>query len=198
MLKAQRHFVDKVRDHMAEHGCRIIFGRGKELNCGGYRAAGYFSDNDLELRVARKNTLWFEVLIHEYCHFLQWIEKSPVYRKSDKSNAIIDNWFNGKQYSSRIIDKAFDCVREMERDCEMRSIKLIKKHDLPINVDRYTRMANCYIYVHYFMREYRKFWPFEQELMKSPAVLSQMPASFRAQSHKKIPRRVYDALANRI
>jgi hypothetical protein len=198
MLKAQRHFVDKVRDHMAEHGCRIIFGRGKELNCGGYRAAGYFSDNDLELRVARKNTLWFEVLIHEYCHFLQWIEKSPVYRKSDKSNAIIDNWFNGKQYSSRIIDKAFDCVREMERDCEMRSIKLIKKHDLPINVDRYTRMANCYIYVHYFMREYRKFWPFEQELMKSPTVLSQMPASFRAQSHKKIPRRVYDALANRI
>jgi hypothetical protein len=196
MLKTQRRFVERVREHLKEHDCRIVFGRGKELNCGGYRAAGYFSDGDKELRVARKHTLWFEVLIHEYCHFLQWTERSPVYRKSDKYNAIIDNWFNGKQYQSRVVDKAFDVVREMERDCEMRSIKLIKKHSLPVNVDRYSRMANCYIYVHYFMREYRKFWPFENDLMRSPSVLSQMPSNFRAQSHKKIPQRVYDVLSN--
>ena len=123
MLKAQREFVQMAREHLKEHGCRIVFGRGQELNCGGYRASGYFNDGDRELRVARKNNLWFEVLIHEYCHFLQWIEKSPVYRRSDSSNAVIDNWFNGKHYPARKIDKAFDIVREMERDCEMRSIK---------------------------------------------------------------------------
>lgn len=198
MLAAQKKFVRHVRKHLREHGCRLVMGRGREVNCGGYRTSGYFNDGDGEIRVGRKASLWFETLLHEYCHFLQWIEKSPVYRRSDKSNAIIDNWFNGKQYSNKVIDRSFDVVREMERDCEMRTIRLIKKHNLPVNVERYTRMANCYIYAHYFMREYRKFWPFETDLMHSPNVISQMPANFRAQSHKKIPRRVYDVLADRI
>lgn len=198
MLAAQKKFVRQVRQHLREHDCRLTLGRGKEVNCGGYRASGFFDDTNKEIRVGRRSDLWFETLLHEYCHFLQWTEKSPVYRCSDKHNAIIDNWFNGKHYPNRVIDRAFDIVREMERDCEMRTIRLIKKHNLPVNVDRYTRMANCYIYVHFFMREYRKFWPFEMDLMKSPNVISQMPSSFRAQSHRKIPRRVYDVLADRI
>jgi len=196
MLKAQREFVQMARKHLKEHECRLVWGRGKSVNCSGCRASGYFDEDGKQIRVARNNKLWFEVFIHEYCHFRQWIEKSPVYRKTDNSTTIIDNWFNGKTYKNRIIDKAFESVREMERDCEMRSIKLIKKYNLPVNVDRYIRAANCYIYAHFFMREYRKFWPFEADMMQATSILSEMPSSFRAQAHRKIPRKVYDVLSN--
>jgi hypothetical protein len=197
MLKAQREFVQMARKHLKEHEYRLVWGKGEYVNCDGYRASGYFDQESKQIRVARKNKLWFEVFIHEYCHFHQWIDKSSVYNRSNNSSTIIDNWFNGKTYNDITIDKAFETVREMERDCEMRSTKLIKKYNLPVDLERYIRMANCYIYVHYFMREYRKFWPFESDL-RNAKLLSQMPPNFRFQAHRKIPQTVYDALANRI
>lgn len=187
-------FVSHVRDHLAQYGMRLVIGRGKLLNCGGYRCEGFFNDQERMIKIARHSANFLETLVHEYSHFLQYINNSKIYQKSDKAILMVDDWFAGKDFPEDKLRRSFFIIRAMERDCEKRAVKLIKKFNLQIDEKLYTKRAHCYIYSHFLMEKTRKFYAYKKSPYRSSVVLKIMPSSMAVLSHKSIPPKVYSVL----
>ena len=194
-MKVRNHqFVSHVKNHLAQYGMRLVIGRGRLLNCGGYRCEGFFNDGEKMIKIARHSANFLETLVHEYCHFLQYINNSKIYSKSDKAIIMVDSWFAGKEFPEDKLKKAFFIIRSMERDCEKRALKLIKKFNLEIDSKMYAKRANCYIYSHFLMEKTRKFYAYKKSPYRSPLVLKIMPSSMAVLSHRTIPPKIYSML----
>lgn len=198
MDKKTKAFVDYVRNHLKDYGGSLFLGRGKEINTGeGLRSTGSFCDTPLTIRVAKNSKDFLGTLAHEYAHFLQWLEfPKNVLDADDNATTIFFNWLAGEERANREIEKAFSRLTIMERDAERRAVEIIKKFDLDVDVDNYIRKANCYIYMHWIMRE-RRSWNYRKGVrdpMKSRKLMGMMPNTFKAKSDKRIPERIREAL----
>lgn len=191
----QTEFIQMVRNELNDYGFKLVIGRGKQINCGS-RVSGYFSEVSKEIRVARYSNDFLPTLVHEYSHFQQYAERKFI--SAGTAVDVLDSWFAGKEYAERELARAFKIVRSCERDAERRSVATIKQYNLPVNLDLYIRRANCYIYAHYIMHRYRKFWAFKRDPFRSHTVLAMMPNSFRAQSHQTLPPDIDSALESLI
>jgi hypothetical protein len=187
-------FVSHVKNHLAQYGMRLVIGRGRLLNCGGYRCEGFFNDQEKMIKIARHSANFLETLVHEYSHFLQYINDSKIYKKSDKAILMVDEWFAGKNFPENELRRSFFIIRAMERDCEKRAVRLIKKFNLQIDEKLYTKRAHCYIYSHFLMEKTRKFYAYKKSPYRSSVVLKIMPSSMAVLSHKSIPPKVYSVL----
>ena len=185
--------VKFVKNHLSQNGVKLIIGRGRYVNVGGFRCDGYFDESEKIIKVAKKDPNFLETLLHEYCHFLQWIHKTKIFKQSDKYCLIVEQWLNGKPYSKKLVRRAFYWVRKMERECEQIAAKLIDRYELPIDKERYIKNANCYIYAHFFMEQKRKYSAFTKNPFKNKSVQKVMPTNFKALSHQTIPKKVYKA-----
>jgi hypothetical protein len=194
MNRRNRQFVKYVKNHLAQYDMKVIIGRGKLVNVGGYRCEGFFDENKKIIKIASQCNNFLETLVHEYCHFLQFISKSKIYQKSNYAGYIIDTWFNGENYSPEKLKRAFFLVRAMELDCEKRAVKIIKKFNLKIDQILYTKRAHCYIYSHFMMEKTRKFYAFKKSPYRSSVVLKIMPSKINVSSHKTIPPKIYSVL----
>ena len=194
MGKGSNQFVKFVRSHIKQYGGQLIIGRGENVNCNGILCPGYFDDRTLTIKVGGNDPAFLSTLVHEYCHFLQYLNDLQVYKKSDKASEIVESWLKGKEYKPDILKRAFFLVRAMERDCEKRAVKLIKEFNLPINIKIYAKHANCYIYTHFLMEEKRKYWMYKKSPYKSRIVMKLMPSTMKVKSHQKIPPRIYSKL----
>lgn len=192
--KTDKIFVRYVQNHLREYKFRLIWGKGKTVNVDGYRSQAYFCEQEKVIKIAKNNKSSFKNLVHEYAHFLQWLDSDPLFIKSDKAIEIIDNWFAGKNYSQKELQNAFRVVREMERDCEMRSAELIQKWGLSINVKNYIKDANIYIYLHYAMEKKRKFWSFKKNPYKSLKLRQFVANNFKVKSHTHCPPKIMKQL----
>jgi hypothetical protein len=140
------------------------------------------------------NLEFMQVLVHEYCHFLQYINSSKIYNKSYEASTIVDAWLKGKNYPLKKVKRAFFIVRAMERDCERRAMKIIKDFNLAINSKMYAKRAHVYIYSHFLMEKTRKFHSYKRNPYYSKYVLKIMPSNMAVLSHKTIPPKVYSVL----
>ena len=194
MAQSNRQFVKFVRQHLAEYGMKLIIGRGKHVNTDGFRCSGYFDESGGTIAVARKSNEFMQVLVHEYCHFLQYINSSKIYEKCYDASNVVDAWLKGKNYSNKKVKRAFFLVRAMERDCERRAMKIIKDFNLAINSKYYAKRAHLYIYSHFLMEKTRKFHSYKRNPYYSKYVLKIMPSNMAVLSHKTIPPKVYSVL----
>ena len=194
MAQSDHQFVRFVKQHLAEYGMQLIIGRGKFVNSGNSRCEGYFHEGEKVIRIAGANQYFLQTLVHEYGHFLQYINQVEVYKKSDKAGVIIENWFNGKDYDKKTLKRAFLLVRAMERDCEKRALKIIDEFDLKIDKKLYAKRANCYIYTHFLMEKTRKYGTYKKSPYFSKYVLKIMPSNMAVLSHRSIPPKIYSIL----
>ena len=194
MAHSNRQFVKFVRSHLAEYGMKLIIGRGKHVNTDGFRCSGYFDECGGTIAVARKSNEFMQVLVHEYCHFLQYINNSKIYKKCYDASFIVDQWLKGKNYPIKKVKRAFFLVRAMERDCERRALKIIKDFNLKIDSKMYAKRAHVYIYSHFLMEKTRKFDSFKRNPYYSKYVLKIMPSNMAVLSHKSIPPKIYSML----
>jgi hypothetical protein len=77
------------------------------------------------------------------------------------------------------IERALAKTRDMELDNEKRSVKLIKKWDLPIDTKTYTRKANAYVQFYNYLYYTRRWCHPDNSPARNPKVWKKMPASFR-------------------
>jgi hypothetical protein len=194
MGDSNRQFVKYVRSHLAEYGMKLIIGRGKHVNTDGFRCSGYFDESGGTIAVARKSNEFMQVLVHEYSHFLQYINNSKIYIKCYDASLIVDQWLKGKNYPLKKVKRAFFLVRAMERDCERRALKIIKDFNLKINSKMYAKRAHVYIYSHFLMEKTRKFDTYKRNPYYSKYVLKIMPSNMAVLSHKSIPPKIYSVL----
>ena len=73
MAQGINQFVKFVRNHLKQYGGKLIIGRGKQVNCNGIMCPGFFDDREILIKMAGNGEGFLSTLVHEYCHFLQYI-----------------------------------------------------------------------------------------------------------------------------
>lgn len=184
-------FIQDTISTAKENGIKIRFSKkelvffDKDDKTG---SAGYFSHEPLELAVATKHENpkdWIALMVHESCHMDQYLFNRVQWEKDIVLYEIFFSWLEGtNSYDDHEIKTAVDGVIENELDCERRSVKKIKKYGLPIDLDRYRRRANSYLYAIRFFGIYRKWY---NKIYDDDSVWKIAPSNFKS-SYEKIPK----------
>jgi hypothetical protein len=104
------------------------------------------------LRVATENFSdgsrwdWLEIFVHEYCHMLQAIDNTKVWRDSSKPVDKIFYWIDDNDEYPKPTKADIRKVIAMESDCDRRAVEVIKNYKIPINVNRYIKRSNLYMW----------------------------------------------------
>jgi hypothetical protein len=184
-----------IKKDLKMHDGKILLFKGEY--CGGNdRCHGIFEFNSRDepiIKVAIGNKTrdqGFGVLIHEYCHFLQWREGSQIWKEFEESNFSIDDVIkNPKKFKKEIL-----LLIKLESDCERRVIKLIKKYDL-FCPKQYAREANFILFKYAFIHT-NSFWPSSPK--RDNNFYEKCPDKIRKShlSYLDIPKEVYSIFIN--
>jgi hypothetical protein len=154
-------------------------------------SAGYFSSEPPELAVATKHddpTDWLSLMVHESCHMDQYLDNRVTWDMGSMAYVHFFTWLTGENiYLPHEIEAAVDGVIDVELDCERRSVDKIKKYDLPINIEKYKRRANSYLYAIRFFGIHRKWY---NKIYSDKNVWTIAPSNFK-QSYDIIPQKLY-------
>jgi hypothetical protein len=156
-IKKSRLYGIIKKDLKAYDG-KILLYKGEY--CGGNdRCYGMFEFNFKDIPIIKvavgnkTNERWFGVLIHEYCHFLQWREQSKLWTDFEDSNFNIEEIINNpKKFKKEILT-----LIRLEADCERRVVQLIRKYGL-FDEKEYAKEANAVLYKYGFLYT-DHFWP---------------------------------------
>jgi len=113
-------------------------------------AGGSFADQDrtLVVKTARKSKFWKQIFLHEYCHFLQWKEKSKWFTTAGVSFGPQNfwEWLDGEvKLTDHQITHAVNFFQGLEHNCEIRAIRTIKEKGLGFDLEQYIKSANSYV-----------------------------------------------------
>lgn len=147
-----------IKNDLREYDGRIIFCKGEY--CGGEsKCQGLFYLDSKQcpvIKVARGKASReeaFGVLIHEYCHFLQWRDGSSIWSEfNNKEFTFDDIILEPKKNKKNIL-----LLIKLEADCERRSMKIIRQNNI-IDEKEYARTANAVLYKYAYLYRYGT-WP---------------------------------------
>jgi len=149
-----RRFIDHVESLCEKHKVTLDIRKSKFIWLDGAQVAGYFDALEPEIRVAGESNKSVGILVHEFAHMLQWLDKKSIwYTGISIDQDRFWEWLAGKRVNN--IDKIVDAIIQNERDNEIRTVKLIKKFNLPIDVSQYTREANAYLLLYHHVKNTR-------------------------------------------
>ena len=182
--KNVRAFINHVKGHCKEVGIKCDIRPVKYLVLSGnIRCSGYFCEETMRLVVAGKSKDWLGVLAHEYAHLTQWQDKNTnIWQTGSTGVTHLDDWLGGKKIRS--IKKAIQQSRDLELDNEKRTVKLIKKWKLPIDLNDYIKKANAYLQFYNYMRISRRWSKPNNSPYSNKAIYEVMPPNFRMNYNK--------------
>jgi hypothetical protein len=125
----------------------------------GVICSGYFDSEapELVLEVGGDIDIWFPVMLHEYCHMRQWIERKEWFEGADADSELTE-WLSGKvELSPEEIDRYVRVTMELEGECEGRVIELIKKWGMSIDVQEYGQKAMSYVHMYRLIGQLRQW-----------------------------------------
>jgi hypothetical protein len=147
-----------IKEDLEDLEGKLIFVKGRY--CGGKsQCSGLFyldSKDNPVIKVAKgglDEDEWFGVLLHEYCHFMQWRDNSKYWER----------FCNYDVTYSQILLKperykvALAALMELEINCEKSAVKIIKKNNL-FDHKKYAQSANAILYKYAFLYNFNK-WP---------------------------------------
>ena len=97
-------------------------------------------------------------------------------RITNENLSKVEEWLEGK--SVRGIKTALAQSRDLELDNEKRSVALMKKWDLNIDIDDYIRKANAYVMFYNYMYHSRKCSSHDNSPYSNPNIISKMSNKF--------------------
>lgn len=173
--------LNDIYDNCNKKGINIKLVKRKAIMCDGSRISGYFDETIPIIKVAICKPVkeWFSILIHEYCHSIQWINQTKpwtsVYTGPDNcALTSFENWLCGTDYKD--IKKYIKIIQNLELECEKLAIDIIKKYNIPLDINHYIQAANAYIYLYswlYYIRKWPNIMPYQNK-----QIVKQMPTRF--------------------
>lgn len=149
---------DIIKEDIESLDGRIILLKGNY--CGGKsKCSGlfYMDSNDYPIIKVAKGNLqeeeWFGVLIHEYCHFIQWRDDSRLWNRF----CDYDITYSQIISKSQKYKKELQALMELEIDCEKCATAIIKNNKL-FDYKKYAQSANAILYKYAMLYNYEK-WP---------------------------------------
>jgi len=185
-METKSNLTIKIVRELLDHEFSVLLYNKEQLPdaCGGWCS---IDEDGKEFVVAMKHHMGFEILIHEYCHFLQWKTDRRLWDKSMLTYDILFDWISYPSlvYSPFIkdykitqeeLDQSLYDILEIEHDCERRVLKLVKNCPIEdFDTDKYIRAANAYLWSYHLNRELRMR---PKNPIYSERVLEHMPNSF--------------------
>lgn len=186
-------FIEYVEDHCTAHGMKFIKGErsvtypGSDSPCNGYFDGNC---NPPVLASALEAPEAFTILVHEFCHSMQFLENCVIWQRhlpteeqkkkyGECSDDILFHWVDGKiEVPEQELDSIFNGIIGVELDCEKRVVKLIDELNLDIDKDLYIQRANAYVYFYLYLRKYRKWYSIDKEPYNISDVYVLMPTDF--------------------
>lgn len=123
-----KHAVEELIDQKID----THFVRKRFIDDDGERCAGYFDHYNKELKVAIWSKDWFNTFIHEFNHFKQWREQTPMWMEAEDLNFLED-------YKKRYLL----ATQLMEQECDKMAWHDIKKWGIE-GEKNYIACANAY------------------------------------------------------
>lgn len=184
---------EDIRKKAKLHGIKIKINKNSStiyIDDEKTRVAGYFDSEEKVLAVAAKMDTkdWVSTFIHESCHMDQWIENTFMWDKLSHGYALFFDWLTNKKIVKReVLEECVQDIIRLEKDCEIRSVAKIKKYGIDIDVKRYIKIANSYLYAYLYFLEVKKWIP---KIYSFEEVWQTAPSRF-PKEHKKIPIKLY-------
>jgi hypothetical protein len=198
--KSATRFLKHVRKTCKKYGITFKIGQGKTIIMKPFtfKVLGYFDEDNKILACAkgRSEEEFLSILVHEFAHALQWIEKDIRYtdcshRKYGSVQNAVCLWVQDKleirdKELKNYIQKTIAC----ELDAERRSIKIIKTYGLPIDLNRYCSNASATLFS-YWVTIKTKQW----DVKIGPKQMKASGSSLR-RSFKSLPKTVETSFIN--
>jgi hypothetical protein len=185
-METKSNLTIKIVRELLDYGFSVLLYNKEQLpdSCGGWCS---IDEHEREFAVAMKHHMGFEILIHEYCHFLQWKEDRKLWDRSMSTYDILFDWISFPslvhnafikdcKITNEQLDQSLHDILEIEHDCEKRVLKLVKNCPIEdFDVDKYIRASNAYLWSYHLNRELR-IRP--KNPIYSQRVLEHMPNTF--------------------
>lgn len=183
-----KYFIDFVKKECKSYEVKCVLKKTNYVRISkNIRASGYFDESVPVLVCSMLREDSIGILAHEYCHLTQWIDNIPLWKKSEKSIPCIDEWLKGKEI--RNIKYHLAVCRDLELDNEKRAVKIIKKFDLPIDIDHYIRKANAYVQSYNYMLISRSWYKPGNTPYSNENLINAMPKKFNM-DYSKLSKRI--------
>jgi hypothetical protein len=178
-------FLNYVQEETSKNGVVLHEEKGSFIAMtDSIKCSGYFDSEGDEslgntqptLAYSRGREDWMEILAHEFCHMTQWIDEIPEWAPANESIQMIDRWLNGEDVED--IDRHINVSRDLELDNEKRTVKLLQKFELPVDIGLYVRKSNAYVLFYNWMKETRKWSNPENSPYKNENVIKAMSEKF--------------------
>jgi hypothetical protein len=189
MRAKEKRFLKWVKAKCKENGIKCDLRNVTYLRLSGnIKCSGYFDENERKLVVAMNKPGWLGILVHEYCHMTQWLDGVSVWSEGCEALSKVEEWLSGK--SVRGIKDALAKARDLELDNEKRSVALMKKWGLDIDIDEYIKKANAYVMFYNYMYHSRKWSSPGNSPYTNQTIISNMSNKFNMRYNKMSERLV--------
>lgn len=172
-----KEFIAFVKKECKYYGVKVSLRRSKSCIYDKQTMSGCFDDMAMVIVCAMKRDDYLSILAHEYCHLRQWAEKADVWMAANEAKSY-KAWGDHMAGKKVDMDIHFQIMRDLELDNEKRTVALIKKLDLPIDVSRYIRKANAYVMLYNYMRITGKWAKPGNTPYNNERIISAMPDKF--------------------
>lgn len=188
MNKKAKDFIKYVKSECKKHGIKCDLRRTKYVKLSGnIKCSGYFDEDEPALVCSMNRPDSLEILAHEFGHFTQWKEGIDIWKKSMISMPLVDEWLEGKDIVN--IKKHLGVCRDLELDNEKRSVKIIKQFGLDIDIDRYIKKANAYVFFYNRLLATRKWATPKNSPYSNQRIIEKMPRYF-IKDYSVLPKRI--------
>ena len=159
------------------------------------RCSGYFDDVDNILAASMGKEDGLSILVHEYCHLTQWVDGFHLWKKAGRAIPVIDEWLEGKYKRPETLNRAFEISIGLELDNEKRSVALMRKWNLDVDIGLYIQKANAYIQFYNYLGKTRRWSNPVNAPYGNETIRNAMPADF-SMNYKKMGKRLEKLFEN--
>jgi hypothetical protein len=156
-----RSFIADLVIECAEKGISVILQNTDGVDLCGTTCSGYFDPENKKLVTSMATGIdeWFPILLHEYSHMQQWLDDPVKFDELNKFDTVLSKWVAGTlELGAEDIKKYFADAMYLEGDCEKRTVELIKRRSIGINIEEYSQKAMAYVNMYHVLPNVRK-WP---------------------------------------
>jgi len=192
LTSAEREFIAQELARAKKLGVRVRLIRARTIDTDGYHTLGHFDEEGPSLVCAAKRPDWVSVFAHESCHMDQWAEQSYFWRRSLVAGVDVGNivWLWTQKKIELTLEQLRDYtarIRDIEWDCEKRTVAKIREFGLSEDVATYTQQANAYLYSITLKANYR-MWHFRGRISVDNKLHSTCPTKFlRRHAYNDVP-----------
>jgi len=188
MNKKAKDFIKHVKSECKQHGIKCDLRKTKYVKLSGnIKCSGYFDEEEPALVCSMNRPDSLEILAHEFGHFTQWKKNIDIWKKSMISMPLVDEWLEGKEVPN--IKKHLATCRNLELDNEKRAVRIIKKFNLDIDIDKYIKKANAYVLFYNRLLATRKWATPKNSPYNNQKIIEKMPRYFM-KDYSVLPKRI--------